>query len=372
MPRIPRPTAGAVALAAISALGVLGAVGATARQRDLGDSLQRVQPGLRAPLLVVGRGRVGEPVAPEDVGSVLAGRPATVATRAVFPRGLGRRTVIPEGGEEVPVWLYERETASPEDEAGRAGSSDALRPAVVWIHGGGYVGGDPAQDHGLCNLIARRTHGLVVSVDYRRAPQHPYPAALEDCWSGLTWVHEHAKELGVDPSRVAVGGSSAGGGLAAALTQRARDEGLPLAFQLLVSPLLDDAPGAGGVEVPGLGEFVWTARSNAEGWAAYLGHPAGEPDERPWAVPARAQDLSGLPDAWIGVGDLDLFLDEDLAYAERLRGAGAEVDVRVEPGMYHGADYCTWSASMRAFRESGVDALAQALRRVRPGSQSSS
>lgn len=171
-----------------------------------------MQPGLRAPLLVVGRGRAGEPSAPEDAGGLLATRPATVATRAVFPRGLGRRGAVRVDGHEVPVWLCEHETEGLEDGLSRAGSSsDALRPAVVWIRGGGYVGGDPAQDHGLCNLIVRRTRGLVVSVDYRRAPQHRYPAAFDDCWAALTWVHEHAEDLGVDPARVAVGGSSAGG-----------------------------------------------------------------------------------------------------------------------------------------------------------------
>lgn len=126
--------------------------------------------------------------------------------------------------------------------------------------------------------------------------------------------------------------------------------------------MLDDRTGAGGVEVPGRGKYVWTARSNAEGWSAYLGHRAGESEGRPLAVPARCEDLSGLPDTWIGVGELDLFVEEDLDYAERLRAGGAHVQVRLEPGMYHAADHCTWSSAMRDFRAEALEALGRALR----------
>ncbi len=147
---------------------------------------------------------------------------------------------------------------------------------------------------------------------------------------------------------------------------------MAIAFQMLIYPMLDDRTGLGGIEIPGRGEFVWTARRNAESWGAYLGRPAnirpasatGTAQSLPgrWAVPARREDLSGLPDAWIGVGDLDLFMEEDITYAKRLQAQGITAQLRIEPGMYHGADYCTWSAAMRDFRSEAVSALGRALR----------
>ncbi|MBE6482080.1 MAG: alpha/beta hydrolase [Actinomyces ruminicola] len=348
-----RATLGAAAIAALSAVGALAV-----RRRELGPGLERVAHELRAPLLVIGRGPTGDPEdLPADFSSLLSSR---LPTR-VFPPRLGRRAVASWQGREVPVWVYQT--------AGRRQTPPT--GALVWLHGGGYVGGSPAQDHLLCSRIARELGILVVSVDYRLAPAHPYPAAMDDADAALRWLVQQAGDLGVDPARIAVGGASAGGGLAAALAGRALDEGLRPAFQLLVYPMLDDRTGAGGVEIPGRGEFVWTARRNAESWGAYLGRPAREqpdsapaeaaPAAAPWAVPARRADLRGLPDAWIGVGDLDLFLDEDRAYAERLRAAGVRVQLRVEPGMYHAADYCTWSGAMRDFRDEAITALGRAL-----------
>ena len=171
-----------------------------------------------------------------------------------------------------------------------------------------------------------------------------------------------ADELGVDPARIAIGGNSAGAGLAAALTQLAADRGeAPVCFQLLVYPMLDDRtvlrPDHGGT-----GTFVWTPRSNEFAWTSYLGHPPGDHDARPYAVPARREDLTGLPPAWIGVGDLDLFHAEDLAYADRLRAAGVPCQVHVVAGMYHGADaFFRTSAAMTAFRAAMKDALSAAL-----------
>lgn len=342
-----RATGGAAAIAALSAIGALAV-----RRRELGPGLNRVARELRVPLLVIGRGQAGAPEdLPADFSSVLSSR---LPTR-VFPSGLGRRDVVVDDGLQVPVWRYE-----PDSRRGAPPSG-----ALVWLHGGGYVGGSPAQDHLLCSRIARELGILVISVDYRLAPAHPYPAALDDAFAVLRWLHAEAVAEGVDADRIAIGGASAGGGLAAALAQRALDEAVPVAFQLLIYPMLDDRTGAGGMETPGQGEFVWTARRNAESWGAYLGRSAADPADRwaptHWEVPARRQHLAGLPDAWIGVGELDLFLDEDRAYAERLRAAGAKVQLRVEPGMYHGADYCTWSAAMRDFRSEAISALGRAL-----------
>lgn len=212
----------------------------------------------------------------------------------------------------------------------RPAGATAPGPALLWIHGGGYIIGTAAQDDVLCRRFARELGATVASVDYRLAPEHPYPAPLEDCYSALTWL---AGLPSVDPSRVAIGGASAGGGLAASLALYARDRGeVPVAAQLLVYPMLDDRT----VERDGLdhpGHRLWNQSSNKFGWAAYLGDA-----DRDIAVPARRADLGGLPPTWMGVGTLDLFHDEDVAYAERLRAADVPCEVEVVRGAFHGFD----------------------------------
>lgn len=203
-------------------------------------------------------------------------------------------------------------------------------PALLWIHGGGYVIGTPAQDDELCRRFARELGATVASVDYRLAPEHPYPAPLEDCYAALKWL---AALPSVDPARVAIGGGSAGGGLAASLALLARDRGeVPLVAQLLVYPMLDDRT-VDRSDLDHPGQRLWNQSSNKFGWSAYLGDA-----DRAVAVPARREDLSGLPPAWIGVGALDLFHDEDLAYAARLEAAGVPCRVEVVEGAFHGFD----------------------------------
>ena len=207
-------------------------------------------------------------------------------------------------------------------------------PALLWIHGGGYVIGNAEMDDQLCARFSKKLGITVAAVEYRLAPEHPYPAALQDCFSALTWL---AGLPGVDPARVAIGGASAGGGLAAALALWARDRGssgFTPVFQLLVYPMLDDRSSL-TADKPGY--RLWNTRANRFGWSAYLG--AADPRV---AVPARRDDLGGLAPAWIGVGTNDLFHDEDLAYAERLKAAGVPCDVEVVPGAFHGFD--VWAA----------------------------
>lgn len=213
-------------------------------------------------------------------------------------------------------------------------------PALLWIHGGGYVMGSAAQDDRLCRRFSAELGATVASVDYRLAPQNPYPAGLEDCWAALTLL---AGLAGVDPARVAIGGASAGGGLTAALAQLAADRGeVKPVLQLLVYPMLDDRSAA---LPPNRGYRLWNPRSNLFGWTSYLG--GADPQV---AVPARRADLSGLAPAWIGVGTLDLFHDEDLAYAERLRQAGVPCEVETVPGAFHGFDLLMTKAPVsRAF-----------------------
>ncbi|MGE2835239.1 alpha/beta hydrolase [Mycobacterium sp. SMC-4] len=203
-------------------------------------------------------------------------------------------------------------------------------PALLWIHGGGYVIGDAAQDDVLCRRFARELGITVVAVNYRLAPEHPYPTPLEDCYAALQWL---AALPSVDPARVAIGGASAGGGLAAALALLARDRGeIAVAAQILVYPMLDDRTvDRTGLDNPG--HRLWNNSSNRFGWSAYL-----KDADRDVAVPARRTDLAGLPPAWIGVGTLDLFHDEDVAYAQRLRDAGVRCEVMVVDGAFHGFD----------------------------------
>lgn len=225
-------------------------------------------------------------------------------------------------------------------------------PALLWIHGGGYILGSAQQDDALCTRFCRKLGITVGSVEYRLAPEHPYPTPLEDCYSALTWL---AALPSVDPGRIAIGGASAGGGLAAALALLARDRGdLTPAFQLLVYPMLDDRS-AGD---PANSNYrLWNARSNRFGWSAYLGN--ADPQV---AVPARRDDLGGLAPAWIGVGTNDLFHDEDLTYAERLKNAGVPCEVEVVPGAFHGFDLVVSKAQVsQRFFATQCDALRSAL-----------
>ena len=235
--------------------------------------------------------------------------------------------------------------------------------ALLWIHGGGLILGRPELDLDWCSRIAAELDVVVVAVRYRLAPEDPFPAGLDDCAAALDWLHDHADELGVDPARIAVGGASAGGGLAAATCQRAHDEGrVPVVLQLLEYPMLDDRTTLRR-ERDIRSVFAWTPRSNRFGWTSYLGHRPGQGEPPPYAVPARRTDLTGLPPAWIGVGDLDLFRDEDLDYAARLRAAGVPCELDVVPGMYHGADVGLGDTSplMRDFRQRMLDALDKAI-----------
>jgi acetyl esterase/lipase len=233
--------------------------------------------------------------------------------------------------------------------------------ALLWIHGGGYVGGRAAMDQDLCARFASELGILVVSVEYRLAPEHPFPAPLDDCFAVLQWLHDDAAALGVDPARIAVGGASAGGGLAAATVQRAHDEGVPVAFQLLEYPMLDDRTVL-SENREDRGRFGWTPASNRFGWASYLGRAPAERTLPPYAAPGRRTDLSGLPPAWIGVGELDLFFEEDVEYSRRLEAAGVPVAFVSVPGMYHGADAIAGKApSMQRFRAGMIDAVRQGL-----------
>lgn len=209
------------------------------------------------------------------------------------------------------------------------------RAGVLWIHGGGYVVQSASQDHARCLQLARRLDLVVVSAEYRQAPRGRFPGALDDVSAAWSWLLANADAIGVDSRRLAIAGQSAGGGLAAALVQRVHDEGgtQPVA-QWLFCPMLDDRTAANG-NLDTVRHYLWNNRSNRVGWSTYLGVDPGAEEVPDYAVPARRTDLTGLPPAWIGVGDIDLFHDEDRRYAEALKAAGVPTVLDVVPGGPH-------------------------------------
>ncbi|MEW2506987.1 alpha/beta hydrolase [Amycolatopsis sp. NPDC047767] len=235
-------------------------------------------------------------------------------------------------------------------------------PVLYWMHGGGMIlGGHRGRDLLVLKEYAVSLGLAFASVDYRVAPEHPHPAPVEDCYTGLKWTVEHAASLGVDPSRVIVGGASAGGGLAAAVALLSRDRGGPaLLGQLLLYPMLDDRNDTpSSFQMAGLG--VWDRTANDIGWTALLGSARGGPDVSPYAAPARAADLSGLPPAFLDVGTAETFRDEVLTYATRLLQAGVQTELHVWPGAYHGFD---GSAPVAALSVQARAARAPWLRRI--------
>jgi acetyl esterase/lipase len=231
----------------------------------------------------------------------------------------------PAGAPDVPLLIC------------RPARVSAPAGCLYFIHGGGMIFGDN-RTGGLPGMInhAEQLQLAVVSVEYRLAPETPHPGPVEDCYAGLSWTVAHAAELGIDPARVIVGGVSAGGGLAAAVALLARDRGGPaLLGQLLACPMLDDRNETpSSWQMAGLG--VWDRTANDVGWTALLGDARGGPDVSPYAAPARAADLSGLPPAFIDVGSAETFRDEDVAYASRIWQAGGVAELHVWPGGSHG------------------------------------
>lgn len=232
-----------------------------------------------------------------------------------------RQEFVVEGDVPIPVRVH------------RARSGDGVLPCVFSIHGGGYVLGSYDADDARFDRWCVTLQLVGVSVDYRLAPECPYPGPLEDCYRALSWTFEHADELGIDRNRIGIMGASAGGGLAAGLALLARDRGeVDVAFQLLDSPMLDDRQATPSIQRDDL--LVWNRSSNAFGWRSYLGGRHGT-DVPPYAAPARATALGGLPPTFVAVGGIDGLRDEDVDYALRLSRAGVPTELHVYPGAPH-------------------------------------
>jgi triacylglycerol lipase len=262
----------------------------------------------------------------------------------------GRLIAGPDGAPEVPIRIYR-----PLHSVGPTG-------CILHIHGGGFVLGAAEPLEPMHRALAADLNCCIVSVNYRLAPETPFPGAVEDCYAALRWIFETADQLGVDRARIGVMGESAGGGLAAALALLARDRAqFPLAFQHLIYPMLDDRTCVREDVHPYAGEFLWTADKNLFGWSSLLGTAPGSDGISPYAAPARAVDLSRLPRTFISVGTLDLFLEEDIEYARRLMRDGVPVELHVYPGAFHAFDIAPDAPVAVAARAHSRNALRRML-----------
>lgn len=242
-------------------------------------------------------------------------------------------------GYQVPLRLYTKDGATP-------------GPLVVYLHGGGMIMGSVELYDRLVRNLTSRSGVAMLAPDYRLAPEHPDPTPVEDCYAGLKWAAEHAAEIGVDPNRIGVSGDSAGGGLAAGVALLARDRGGPaLAGQILIYPMLDDRNTTPRADAPEV--MLWSYDDNITGWDALLGDRRGGDDVSPYAAPARAESLAGLAPAYVMVGDLDIFRDEDIAYVARMTASGVPVEFHLVPGAPHGFDFAAVNSeiSQRAYAD---------------------
>lgn len=307
----------------------------------------RIDPQLRAILPALPQVDISDPAACREAQR-LRGLQAAAAAGPLQGVTVDDR-VVPgaEGQPDVPVRIYRPE-----------GSSGVLG-VLVWFHGGGYVFGDIASSDRSCADLATKVGCLVVSVEYRLAPEHPYPAALDDARAALAWVAAEGVDIGADPARIAVGGVSAGAGLAAALALYNRDHAGPeLVLQVLDNPMLDDR-----VATQSATEFtdtpLWTGPQAVLGWRFYLGETPGEVS--PYAAAARAEDLRGLPAAYVAANEFDPLRDEDLDYAVRLIRAGVPVELHHLPGTFHGSNALPGAEVAERARGAMYGALARVL-----------
>ncbi|RSM40539.1 alpha/beta hydrolase [Amycolatopsis balhimycina DSM 5908] len=293
-----------------------------------------------------------------DHESVLAARTSMAQLADVLPSYEPanpvdvRDTAVPGPSDapDVPVRVY-----APADRTGAV-------PGLLYIHGGGFVLGDLEMSHAQLLHLVDELGIVIVAVDYRLAPEHPFPAPVEDCYAALSWVAAKADELGIDPARIGIAGDSAGGGLSAGVTLLARDRGGPaLCFQYLGIPELDDR-----LDTPSMRDYtdtpIWNRPNAVVSWTSYLGTEPGGDDVSPYAAPARATDLSGLPPAFVTTCQFDPLRDEGIEYARRLAHAGVQAELRHYPGTFHGSGMVETAAISRRMFADEIDALRRGLR----------
>ncbi len=329
------------------------------------NPLSLVHPDLRAALdALTGRdpeplATGGEIVSPRQLRAMLpelrkAWAAETSHVPAVARRAYVEHRRIPSltGAPDVEIYIITPPTA-------------ARRSAILHIHGGGFIVGTALEYVPVLQAQALALDCVIVTVDYRLAPETPFPGALEDNYAALTWLYAHADDLGADPDRIAIQGESAGGGHAAMLALHARDLGeVPIAFLCLTYPMLDDRTGSLWPVPAHIGAYCWTPKYNRMGWSALLGVAAGSAVVPAGAVPGRAENLTGLPPTFLWVGSTDLFAQENLAFAARLSAAGVPVELHLSPGVYHGFDGAAPASAITiGYKRTMFHALARAFGR---------
>ncbi|HEX7853561.1 MAG TPA: alpha/beta hydrolase [Sphingobium sp.] len=344
-----RDFAKAMGLAALAAAAPARAAGEAVAAAPF-DPLPYVHPDLRplvAPILKAtgGPGISAATLSQARIGQAQFNPPINTMTGWTEKRIRGR-----PGDPDVTIYVI------------NAGRKATPRPAILYTHGGGFILGSGKIAVVSHQPIARDLDCVIVSVEYRLAPETRFPGPLEDNYAALKWLHANAAELGVDPARIAVMGESAGGGHAAMLAIAARDRReVPVAFQCLIYPMLDDRTGSTVRKPPQQGAIMWTPESNRFGWTSLLGVPAGSARVPPGSVPAREANLAGLPPTFIAVGSIDLFVDEDVDYARRLLDSGVLTELVVMPGGFHGFDRFDTAPMVKRYKQHVMDALRQGL-----------
>lgn len=329
------------------AAAACGFFGSKAYAEDV--ELAFVDPELRPMAVDMMKASAGQP--PLNAQTLAALRRAEIFFLPPLPSpNFTKHLVQSYDGHMVPMYVVNA----------RPGSE---RPAILYTHGGGFVAGDAVGRICDSQALAAELDCVVVTVDYRLAPETTFKGSMEDNYAALKWLHSNAPELGVDRSRIAVMGGSAGGGHAALLALTARDRNeMKLAYQALIYPMLDDRTGVTRHPAPNIGTLVWTEVANRFGWQSFLGQAPGTATVPAEAVPARYEDLAGLPPTFIGVGSIDLFVDEDIEYAHRLEDAGVPTDLVVVPGAYHGFEIIGANTRVgRYFNAAVLNALRRGL-----------
>lgn len=343
---------GAATVAMLTMRG-LGAHAATAAEADvLGHVMPELRPAARQLLGVSDRfGALDD----KTIAAVrkLGGPPSVPPIPDVSIRSV--QVPVGKGMPDVTVYVINE-------------MAGAKRPAILHTHGGGYILGTAKGELRRLQDVARELDCVIVTVDYRLAPETRYTGSVEDNYAGLRWMYVNAAQLGIDQTRIAVMGESAGGGHAALLAIAARDRGeVPLVLQVLIYPMLDDRTGSSVSVPPFIGTLLWTPAANRYGWKAFLGQEPGTPNVPAAGVPARVANLTGLAPAFVAVGGIDLFVSEDVEYARRLTEAGVPTDLLVVPGAFHAFDaIAAETAIARRFTKAKMDAFRRAFGQAVP------